>query len=110
MKKHINIHIAGQVKKMDFIFYSQLFIQKLDLNGFIQNGGETNVYVEVEGEDESLQKLIDFYKDGLLADLIDDIQVENGEMLDYNKFTVKRIKLPSNKKKGFFSRFRKKSK
>lgn len=110
MKEHLNIHITGKVKQIDFLYYSQLFVQKHDLNGFIQNGSTTNVYVEAEGNPEELQKLVDFYKTGPLSKIIEDMRFEKGEMLDYKKFTVKKEKLPGIEKKGFFSRFKKKSK
>ncbi len=110
MKEHINIHITGKVKQMDFPYYSQLFVQKLDVNGFVQNGSETKAYVEAEGSPEDLQKLVDFYKTGPLSKIIEDMSFEKGDFVDYKKFSVKKEKLPGTEKKGFFSRFKKKSK
>lgn len=106
MKEHLNIYIKGKVKDIDFIYYSEIKANEFSLNGFIQNGSKTDVYLELEGEKENLDQFIDYIKQGPLSRNTDDLTVEKGELKDFKRFYKKKehLKVPL-KRNSIFNKF-----
>ncbi|MFO8086407.1 MAG: acylphosphatase [Bacteroidales bacterium] len=104
MKEHWNITIKGRVKEIDFLYYSELGALKAGLNGFIRNGNPGEVYMEVEGEAENIQKLRDYFNRQPLVDFVEDINASEGLVKDFSTFQIVKSKKKSKKPPGFMTK------
>lgn len=106
MKEHWNIIIKGNVKKIDFLYYSELVALKMDLNGFIRNKNPGEVYMEIEGEAEKLKKLVAYFKKHPLVDYVDDVSVTEGMVKDFDSFRTFKTKVPSQERQGVMAKLK----
>jgi acylphosphatase len=88
MKEHRNITVKGNVKEIDFLYYTELFAIKKNIDGFIQNGSMIRVYIEAEADPELLDDLENFLKGSPLGARVNQIISEKGELKDFDKFKV----------------------
>lgn len=68
MIRHINIRIHGRVHGVFFRANTQKKAISFNLKGFVRNEKDGSVYIEAEGEEEKLKKLLDWcYKGPIFA-------------------------------------------
>lgn len=58
MRKRLDIKIYGHVQDVDFRYYTRQRAQDLRLTGFVRNESDGTVYVEAEGTEDKLEKLL----------------------------------------------------
>jgi len=90
MKKHFKIKITGRVQGVWYRASTERKAKELGLCGFVKNEPDGSVYAEAEGTDEQLKKLINWCKSGPPLAKVDSVNIEQGEVLDFNDFEVKR--------------------
>ncbi|MFO8054651.1 MAG: acylphosphatase [Bacteroidales bacterium] len=99
MKEHRNIEVQGKVKEIDFLYYTELFAIERNINGFIQNGSLSRIYIEAEADESRLDELEDYLKNSPLGLHVTSVNAEKGEVKDYKRFRVKyERRLMKNKK------------
>ena len=74
--KHFNIVISGQVHNIGFRYLSKEKADQLGLRGFVRNELKGQVYIEVEGEEEILQKFIDWARTGPQGAIIEKFDIK----------------------------------
>jgi acylphosphatase len=87
---HYTIHVSGKVQG---VFYRASTVEKaveLDLKGFAQNLSDGRVLIEAEGNEVSLQKLIEWCKKGPSRAIVTNLEVSEGELKNYSEFSVRR--------------------
>lgn len=90
MTTHYTILVSGKVQG---VFYRASTVEKaaeLGLRGFAQNLPDGRVLIEAEGEEESLQKLVQWCKKGPSRAVVANVVVQEGEMKNYSDFSVRR--------------------
>lgn len=90
MTKHLTVFVSGKVQG---VFYRSSTVEKsveLGLKGFAQNLPDGRVLIEAEGDESSLQKLVEWCKHGPPRAVVTDVQVTQGELKNYPDFTVRR--------------------
>ncbi|MCF8217536.1 MAG: acylphosphatase [Bacteroidales bacterium] len=94
MIEHRNIILTGNLRAIDFFYYAQIYAIRNNINGFIQNGNKSHVYLEVEGEAEDLDKFEKELTQKPLGHYVDAKEVQKGVLRDFHNFHVyyKRIK------------------
>jgi acylphosphatase len=88
--KHYNITVSGKVHG---VFYRQgtfEMAQQLGLNGFVQNESNGNVYLEAEGTEEQLNKLIEWCKKGPPRAVVNAVKFSEGEIKIFSLFEIRR--------------------
>ena len=90
MKKHFKIKITGRVQGVWYRASTERKAKELGLCGFVKNEPDGSVYAEAEGTDEQLKKLINWCKSGPPLAKVDSVNIEQGEVLDFTDFEVKR--------------------
>ncbi len=73
--KHASIRVYGRVQGVCFRAYAQDRAESLGLAGFVKNMSDRSVYMEAEGAEESLEKFVDWARQGPPAAKVTDIQV-----------------------------------
>jgi len=90
MKKHYKIRIYGRVQRVGFRFTTVQKAYLFNLKGFVRNKSDGSILIEAEGEEEDLQKLIDWCKIGPTGCVIDNVEIEEGVLKNYASFEVVR--------------------
>jgi len=86
--KHFNIVIWGQVHNIGFRYLSKEKADELGLYGFVRNELKGQVYIEVEGEKESLQKFIDWARTGPEGASIEKFDIKESPIKNYSSFEI----------------------
>ncbi len=108
MKKHLNIFIEGKLENADFNFYSQSGAYKYDINAVYKNGDTRHVDLEIEGDQENLNKYVDFLKNGPLSKHIELFRTEESEYVGIEGFKSYKVhKEDFSLKKKFMKLFKK---
>jgi acylphosphatase len=88
--KHFNIVVSGKVQG---VFYRQSTLEvarQLGLNGFVRNEPDGNVYMEAEGTQEQLDKLMEWCKKGPPRGEVTDVKFSEGAIVNFTGFEIRR--------------------
>ncbi|MDD5290641.1 MAG: acylphosphatase [Patescibacteria group bacterium] len=89
MKKHLDIKIYGEVQGVSFRYYSLEKAKELELTGFTRNKPDGKVYIEVEGEEKSLDNFLGWCRRGPSWARVEKIEVKEGRIKNYKNFEVR---------------------
>ena len=72
MPKEVRLQaiVHGRVQGVNFRYYTQLRAQELGVTGYVRNKWDGTVEVVAEGEQEAVEKLLEFIKVGPRAALV----------------------------------------
>jgi acylphosphatase len=56
--KHLNIKVHGRVQGVGFRYEAKKCARMLSIAGFIRNEPDGSVYIEAEGDEDALKKLV----------------------------------------------------
>ena len=90
MKKHIRLTIIGKVQRVWYRASTERKAKELNICGFVENHENGNVYAEAEGTTEELDALIAWCKKGPPLARVEQVLVEEGEVVGFEDFDVKR--------------------
>lgn len=88
--KHITITVSGTVQGVYFRAFTQKEAQRLNLNGFVRNERNGDVYIEAEGEDTNLNQLVSWCQTGSPKAVVREIKVTEGEVKGFPKFEIRK--------------------
>lgn len=91
MAAHWNITVQGLVQGVFYRKYAEEMALKLGLLGFVMNKSDGSVYIEAEGKEEDLQKMVDWCWKGSPKSKVDDVKVKEGELKGFSNFQIHRI-------------------
>ena len=90
MKKHLQLQIKGKVQGVWYRASTQQKAEELGLCGLVKNLPNGDVYVEAEGDETSLQALIEWCKAGPPLAKVDHIEITPGTPKNFTAFRVER--------------------
>lgn len=90
MMRHYNIVVEGVVQGVYFRASAKQMADLLGLKGFTRNEPNGNVYIEVEGDETMLVKLIQWCHHGPDKARVTYVSVTEGEMQGYDGFEIRR--------------------
>jgi acylphosphatase len=85
---HKKITIIGRVQGVGFRYSARLVAQSLNLNGFVKNMPNNEVYIEVEGEENQVDIFIKWCNEGPPHARIDNVIVYPGSIIGYKEFVI----------------------
>jgi acylphosphatase len=91
MKKHLKIRIRGKVQG---VYFRATAVDKAHLYsvaGFTRNETDGTVYIEAEGEEESLKKFVEWCHIGPPRAIIEEVLIEEGDLKHYHNFITVRV-------------------
>jgi acylphosphatase len=88
MIKHFNISIDGLVHGVFFRTSAKQKADYLNLKGFAQNEPDGSVYLEVEGEEENLEKFLTWCRKGPPLAKVERVEVTKGLVKGYSDFVI----------------------
>jgi len=90
MTKHYNIKVWGRVQGVFFRVSSQKEASRLGLAGFVRNESDGSVYIEVEGEQNIIDKLLLWIRrGGPPQGMVNDVDIEQGSIEDFTHFEIR---------------------
>lgn len=90
MIKHFNIKVYGRVQGVFFRASTKTQADALGINGFVRNEQDETVYIEAEGEEENLNKFLEWCKQGPKYAVVDSLDVIESEIRPFNNFVILR--------------------
>jgi acylphosphatase len=88
MQKHIDILIKGSVNNRGYVLLAMKEADKLFINGFATYTDDNNIFIEAEGYEPQLEKLIEWCKQERFGAEIKEVIVNIGEMQYYKTFEM----------------------
>ena len=88
--KHYQLRITGKVQGVFFRQSSKEKADALGLNGFARNQPDGSVYIEVEGEPDSLQQFVAWCKQGPPMARVEQVTQTQAPVKGYTAFDVRR--------------------
>ncbi len=89
MHRHFKITIKGKVQGVFFRAGVQGVARDLGLYGYVKNLLNGDVFAEVEGNEDALQKLLDWCHTGTKNSKVIDVIVEPASLIPYDNFQIK---------------------
>lgn len=86
MKKHLNIKIYGLVQGIFYRATAKEEAGKFNITGFARNAEDSSVYIEAEGEEENLDKFIEWCKKGPPLAKVEKVEVAESPLKNFSEF------------------------
>ena len=90
MTRHYSITVKGRVQNVSFRFAAHAKALKLSLTGLVRNLANGDVYIEAEGTEDDINKLIEWCYVGPPLAKIDEVIAVEDKVKDYRNFEIKR--------------------
>ncbi len=90
MDKHYSIRVLGKVQGVFFRALSKEKADELGITGFVRNEPAGDVYIEAEGEEDSIQQLIIWCRTGPPRAVVEAVRANEGTVVGYKEFSVHR--------------------
>ncbi len=85
--KHLDIKIFGQVQGVGFRASAKKKAEELKLLGFARNEQDGTIFVETEGEEENLEKFLNWCKRGTIFARVDKVESEyTSQLKNFSNF------------------------
>ena len=91
MKKSIRLYISGTVQGLFFRGFVKENAEKLNLKGFVRNLEDGRVEVFIEGNTDSIKKMIELCKKGPKHSEIKKIEEKVERFQDFKQFKILHI-------------------
>ena len=88
-KKTLRVMVKGKVQGVYFRATTKRVADTLGVYGFIRNEPDGNVYLEVEGDDEMVNKIIDFCHHGPDGAVVGKVSITLGNWVGYQGFDIR---------------------
>lgn len=89
-KKHFNIRVKGKVQGVFFRVSAVTEAVKLGLKGFARNESDGSVYIEAEGDENSLNHFLKWCAVGPSSAVVESVSEEEGNLKNYSEFEIRR--------------------
>ncbi|MBT8263030.1 MAG: acylphosphatase [Bacteroidia bacterium] len=88
MIKHINLRVYGKVQGVWYRKSTQEKAITLGITGFVKNVEDGSVYIEAEGPDTPLKKLIEWCKIGPQHAVVTNVEIEESASKSFKSFDI----------------------
>jgi acylphosphatase len=89
MKKSFTIRVTGKVQNVGFRYYTVKTAAEFNISGFVKNQADGSVYIEAEGEDDSMEAFIHWCRRGPQWARVDGFDTQEQPVMGYEGFGVK---------------------
>ena len=89
MKKALMIIVSGNVQGVGFRYSALKKANELGIKGYIRNKSDGTVYIEIEGEPETLDFFIVWCKNGPSWAQVNDVYYEDIPLSSFVNFEIK---------------------
>lgn len=86
--KHYNIRVKGRVQGVGFRYSAIRAARSFNLNGFVRNEPDGSVYMEAEGNEVSLELMLDWCRKGPGHARVDQVTHSESGLRGFEDFGV----------------------
>lgn len=86
--KHLNIIVEGKVQGVFFRAATKAVADQLGVKGFVKNLADGTVYIEAEGDDFSIETLLEWCQNGPERSIVEKVSSTEAELKNYRNFEV----------------------
>ena len=90
MIRHYNITVKGRVQGVSYRFSAHAQALKLQLTGLVKNLPNGDVYIEAEGKEDNINKLIEWCYVGPPLAKVTEVSAVESDVVNYRNFELKR--------------------
>jgi len=90
MKRHWKLWVRGKVQGVYYRKSAKEKAEELALNGWVKNELDGSVFIEAEGDEETLRQFADWCKLGPPNALVSEVKIEVGDIQRYSAFEIRR--------------------
>lgn len=90
MTRHYSITVKGRVQGVSYRSAAHSKALKLSLTGLVKNLANGDVYIEAEGKEEDINKLIEWCYVGPPLAKVDEVIAVEDKVKEYRNFEIKR--------------------
>ncbi|MCD4735348.1 MAG: acylphosphatase [Bacteroidales bacterium] len=90
MKQHLNLLVSGKVHNVGYRFTCLEMAIKMNITGFVRNKRSGDVYIEAEGEEEDINKFVEWCRKGPVWAKVYDLRISEGEVQNFKSFDIVR--------------------
>ena len=90
MLRHYNITVKGKVQRVSYRFCAHAQAMKCNLTGYVRNLHTGDVFIEVEGEEDDINKLIDWCYVGSPLSEVKEVNAVESDVKNFETFEVKK--------------------
>lgn len=91
MKKSVRLYISGFIQGVFYRPYIKENAERLNLRGFVRSLEDNRVEVFLEGDVDSVTKMIEICRKGLKSTEIRDIEVKEERFQDFKNFQIMKV-------------------
>jgi acylphosphatase len=88
--RHYNITVKGKVQRVSYRFCTHAQALKCNLTGYVKNLHNGDVFIEAEGKEDDINKLIEWCYVGSPRSQVKEVIAEEGEVKSFETFEVKK--------------------
>lgn len=85
-----NIRVNGKVQGVYYRASAADMAKSLGLKGFVLNEASGSVYMEVEGNEEQVNQLIEWARKGPPRAIVESLDIMDGEARGFTSFEIRR--------------------
>ncbi|MCD6018604.1 MAG: acyP [Bacteroidetes bacterium] len=90
MIRHYNITVKGKVQRVSYRFCTHAQALKCNLTGYVKNLHNGDVFIEAEGNEDDINKLIEWCYVGSPLSNVKEVIAEEGDVKNFETFEVKK--------------------
>lgn len=88
--QRLNITVSGKVQGVGFRAFVYDKAQGLGLAGFVKNMPDGNVFIDVQGDEETLNKFLEYVHQGPIRSRVDKVEIKKiNQLMNLKEFMVK---------------------
>jgi len=87
--RHLKIKVSGRVQGVFFRDSVRQKSEEWGIKGFARNEPDESVYIESEGPEEALEKLVNWCWEGPDMAKVDKVEIEEGDIKNFENFQVR---------------------
>ncbi len=88
-KKAIILQISGRVQGVGFRYYTQKKVDELGIKGYAKNRPDGSVFIEAEGEEETLEAFVFWCEEGPAWARVSKVEKQEIPPQGYQQFEIK---------------------
>jgi acylphosphatase len=90
LTRNYKILVKGKVQGVGYRYNAQAMAHKLDLTGYVRNLYDGSVSINVEGEEEKINRFVEWCYTGPRHADVTEVKAEEQEVVGYQTFEIKR--------------------
>lgn len=86
--KHLNVRVEGSVQGVGFRWWARSRAALLGVRGFVRNEDDGSVYLEIEGQDEAVDRYLELIRQGPASAVVRRVTAAEAGSRSFSAFEI----------------------